>query len=144
MNALVLSLASGLIGAVVAVLIQSYIGRRRDRRTAKRDVLRRFAGNRHVLTGVGSAIQPNGEPFVALNEALVVFAGDMEVIEALRTMHAELGQPGRLPENIVTLVKRMAVAADVPITLNDSFIERPFAPSSSAGQRALAQHHGSD
>ena len=43
-------------------------------------------------------------------------------------MHAELDRPNRLVDNIVTLVKEMAAAADVPIDLNDSFIERPFAP----------------
>ena len=95
---------------------------------SKMDVLRRFAANRYVMTEVGPGIQSNGEPFVALNEAFVVFARDPEVIEALETMHAELGQPGRLVENIVTLVKEMADSADVPVDLNDSFIRRPFTP----------------
>ena len=73
-------------------------------------------------------MQSNGEPFVGLNEAFVVFAANPEVIEALQIIHAELDRPNRLVDNIVTLVKEMAAAADVPIDLNDSFIERPFAP----------------
>ena len=127
-NTLWVSLISGLIGALAAVLIQSYIGYGLDQLAVKRDVLRRFAANRYVLTGGEPGVQLNGEPFVALNEAFVVFAGDPEVIEALETMHTELGRPGRLVENIVTLVKEMAAASDVPIGLNDSFIQRPFTP----------------
>ena len=110
----------------------------------KRDVLRRFAGNRYVMVESGLGVQPTGEPFVALNEAFVVFAGDSEVIEALETMHAELGRPNRLIDNILTLVKEMAAAADVPIGLNDSFIERPFVPTTrwahiTADYKALAK-----
>ena len=62
------------------------------------------------------------------NEAFVVFAGDSEVIEALQNMYAVLGRPNRLVDSIVTLVKEMAAEADVPIDLDDSFIEHPFAP----------------
>ena len=92
-------------------------------------MLRRFAGNRYVLTeNSGATIQFNGEPFVALNEAFIVFAEDPTVIEALRVMHDQLGQQGRLVDNIVTVVKEMAEVSNVAINLNDSFIERPFTP----------------
>ena len=124
-----ISLISGLVGALLAVAFQSYIGHTLDTLATKRDVLRRFAGNRYVLTeNSGATIQPNGEPFVALNEAFIVFAEDPTVLEALRVMHDQLGQQGRLVDNIVTVVKEMAEVSNVAINLNDSFIERPFTP----------------
>ena len=136
MNTPRVSLVSGLIGLLVGVIVtlvgvlaQSHVEYGSDQLAVKRDVLRRFAGNRYVMGENGLGVQPNGEPFVALNEAFVVFAGDSEVIEALQNMHAELGRPNRLVDNIVTLIKEMAAAADVSIDLNDSFIEHPFAPS---------------
>ena len=118
----------GLIVTWFGVQTQSQVDYQFGQMASKMDVLRRFAANRYVMTEIGPGIQSNGEPFVALNEAFVVFARDPEVIEALETMHAELEQPGRLVENIVTLVKEMADAADVPVDLNDSFIRRPFTP----------------
>ena len=124
-----ISLISGLFGALLAVGFQSHLDELADKLATKRDVLRRFAGNRYVLTeNSGATIQLNGEPFVALNEAFIVFAEDPTVIEALRVMHDQLGQQGRLVDNIVTVVKEMAEVSNVAINLNDSFIERPFTP----------------
>ena len=135
MNTPRVSLVSGVIGILVGVIVtlvgvlaQSHVEYGSDQLAMQRDVLRRFAGNRYLLGEKGLGVQSNGEPFVALNEAFVVFAANPEVIEALQIMHAELDRPNRLVDNIVTLVKEMAAAADVPIDLNDSFIERPFAP----------------
>ncbi len=66
--------------------------------------------NRYFLTedpiGKGGA-----EPFLALNEAFVVFADSPGVITALRKIHEELGRPDRLNDNIVTLIKKMANGA---------------------------------
>ena len=124
-----ISLISGLFAALLAVGVQSHLDELADELATKRDVLRRFAGNRYVLTeNSGATTQPNGEPFVALNEAFIVFAEDPTVIEALRVMHDQLGQQGRLVDNIVTVVKEMAEVSNVAINLNDSFIERPFTP----------------
>ena len=129
MSLLAMSLISGLFGALLAVGAQSYLNKLADELATKRDVLRRFAGNRYVLTNTSRAtIQPSGEPFVALNEAFIVFSKHPNVVEALRVMHAQLGQNGRLSENIVTLVKEMAEASKVAVELNDSYIERPFTP----------------
>ena len=95
----------------------------------KRDVLRRFVGNRYTLTE--SLKGHAGEPFIALNEIFVVYAKDQQVITALKKMHEELGLSGRLSDNIVMLTKAMALAAKVPIKgLNDEFITRPFTPPS--------------
>ena len=126
-TAIIVTIVSSLLSGIIGVLASAYHYRRYDAAKLKRDVFRRLAGNRHLLT-----IDPcdaKEEPFIALNEAFIVFADSPEVIAALKKMHDELGQPGRLVDNIVTLMKAMAESAGVPMKgLNDSFIERPFAP----------------
>ena len=130
------SLVSGLIGAVVAVLIQSCINYRLSQLSMKRDVLRRFVGNLYTLTSNDPVpLQPGSEPFVALNEALVVYSKDTAVLDALRTMRAGLGQPGQLADNVVTLVKAMADVCGLAVNLNDSFIDSPFTPPTTPRNR---------
>ena len=93
----------------------------------KRDVLRRFVTYRYRLTEGLSGT--DGEPFVALNEAWVVFADSPEVTKELEILHKELGREGRLPDNIVALVRAMASASGVPLQkFDDEFIKRPFTP----------------
>ena len=123
-NTLYASLVSGLIGVVVVISVGAWL----DQREIKRDVLRRLAGSRYVLGENGRCIQPNGEPFVALNEAFIVFANEPEVLEALEALRTG---GDRDDENIVALIKRMAAAASVPVNLDDAFIVRPFAPPDS-------------
>ena len=120
---LVASLLSGLIGVLVATYVRAW----QDQREIKRDVLRRLAGNRYILTGEG-LVQSNGEPFVALNEAFVVFAKEPEVLKALEALRKD--DDNRARENIVALIKRMAAAAHVPVTLDDAFIASAFKPPS--------------
>ena len=133
---LAISLVSGLIGAVVAVLIQSCVNYRLNQLSMKRDVLRRLVGNLYTLTSNDPVpLRPGREPFVALNEALVVYSNDGAVLEALRSMRAGLGQPGQLADNIVTLVKAMADASRLAVNLNDSFIDCPFTPPTEARTR---------
>ena len=130
------SLVSGLIGAVVAVLIQSCLNYRLSQFSMKRDVLRRFVGNLYTLTSNDPVpLQPGREPFVALNEALVVYSKDRTVLDALRTMRVGLGHPGQLADNIVTLVKAMADVCGLAVNLNDSFIDRPFTPPTNPRNR---------
>ena len=111
------SVVSGLLGVLVAIGVGSWL----DHREIQRDVLRRLAGNRFVLTN-SQCVQLSGEPFVALNEAFVVFADEPEVLAALEALRGS----DRDRERIVALIKRMAVAAAVPVNLDDAFIEEPF------------------
>ena len=121
-------LLSGVLAALVATVISSWMHDRSSILSAKRDVLRRFVGNRYVLTSV-PPMGKVGEPYVALNEVFVVYAEHPQVITTLKKMHEELGVKDRLVDNIVTLTKAMAKAAKVPIQeLNDEFISRPFTP----------------
>lgn len=95
----------------------------------RRDVLRRILGYRYRLTD--GLTGTDGEPFVALNEASVVFAGFPEVIRALKQMHGELGQAGRFYPNFAALIRAMAVAAEISTEdLKDDFIDYPFKPLS--------------
>ena len=57
----------GLIVTWFGVQVQSDADYKSGQLAAKMRVLRRFAGNRHVLTAGGPGVQLNGEPFVALD-----------------------------------------------------------------------------
>ncbi len=89
----------------------------------KRDVLRRIAGNRHIGLPKRIPPPPNGEPYVALNEAFIVFADDTKVLQALQDLRRH--RPART-EDFVAVVKRMASAAGVPINLDDAYINSAF------------------
>ncbi len=102
---------------------------KRDELALRRDVLRRLLAYRYRLTK--EFLGQDGEPFIALNEAWIVFAGFSEVTAALTTMHDEIGQEGLLIPNIVALVRTMAAASDISVhDLDDAFIENPFSPPS--------------
>ena len=92
----------------------------------QRDVLRRVAGNRYVMIEKCSGIHPNGEPFVALNEAFLAFADEPAVMEALKTLW---DGSNRDAEHVVALIKRMATAANMPVNVDDVFLDQPFAPT---------------
>lgn len=100
---------------------------KRDELEIRRDVLRRLFAYRYRLTE--SLKGGDGEPFIALNEAWVVYAGFPQVIDALTRMHDELGKEGCLSRNIVKVVRAMADAVNLSIKdLDDRLIEHPFTP----------------
>ena len=69
------------------------------------------------------------EPFVALNEAVVVFSDCPDVIRSLERILNEIDQGNRLVDNLITLTKAMAKACKIPIPeLNDSYFLHPFTP----------------
>ena len=118
-------LVASLLSGLVAVLVTLFVRARQDQREIKRDVLRRLAGTRYLLTRRGQVL-PSGEPFVALNEVFVVFADEPDVLNALERLRKDGGESNA--ENIVALIKRMAAAAEVPVNLDDAFIRNPFTP----------------
>ena len=95
-------LVSAMVSGLLATCVSFYLNRQHTKNLLKRDVLRRLAGNRFVLTaqGVGS----KGEPFIALNEIFVVYADHPEVISALRKMHEDIALPDRMSDNLLSLV----------------------------------------
>lgn len=99
---------------------------RRDELTLRRDVLRRLVGYRYRLTE--SLKGRDGEPFIAMNEVMVVYADFPQVIESLLTLHRELEVEGRLSDNLVSLVQAMAHASQVPTDGMEKILERPLTP----------------
>lgn len=78
----------------------------------------------------------DGEPFIALNEARIVYAGFPRATEALNKVHRELGIEGLLSLNLVALVRAMANAVKVSVNdLDESFIERPLSPPAAKHER---------
>lgn len=127
---IVIALISGLLGSLLGACVSFYLNRRYTETAIKRDVLRRFVANRHLLTTHNKS--DGGEPFIALNEVFIVYANHSGVISKLKKMQEELGTPERLSDNIVSLIKAMAKAVKVPIgELNDDFLLRPFTPPQS-------------
>ena len=107
---------------------------RRDELAVRRDVLRRLVGNAYRLTQKWQGQE--GEPFIALNEAFVVYADFPRVTSALENMRNELSRDGRLSPNLVTLVIAMADAANVPVkSLDERFVTSPFVPGEPGGRR---------
>lgn len=123
-----ITIISSLLSGLVGVIVSSAYYRRFEHRKAKQDVLRRLVGNRMFLTDK-LMTEKNRDLFVALNEIFVVYSDSPAVITALKKMHNELGQQGRLLDNLVSLIKEMCKASGVPFgKLNDNFIESPFTP----------------
>ena len=114
-----LVVVASLISGLLAVLISITVGACLDQREIKRDVLRRLAGHRYLLTD-GRCPSPNGEPFVALNEAIVVFADHDDVLDALDALRTSDGRDDA--ELIVALIKRMATAAGIKINRDDVWV----------------------
>ena len=135
MDHIITFVGGGIVGACIGAVLKSWLDGKAAELAMKRDVLRRFAGNRYVMTGTGPGVQPNGEPFVALNEAFIAFAKEEKVLDALKEMHPASGQRAGLVDSIVTLTKRMADATELPFSakLNDWFIDNPFSPPHRAG-----------
>ncbi len=96
----------------------------------KRDVLRRLVAHTYRLTK--SLKGQDGEPFIALNEANVVFSDSGDVMKALTKMHDELSKKDRMIDNIKKLVEEMAKASEVPAdNISKKILERPFTPPTS-------------
>lgn len=116
--------------SIVAIIIAIWVRvdqKKHGETELRRDVLRRIMGYAYRLTE--GAQQLDGEPFTALNEALVVFNNYPKVKELLRKFHQELGAPGRFAPNYLGLIKEMAEASGISIEFGDSSIlERPFGP----------------
>ena len=126
---LVLISVSSIVIAVGAWCI-NYETLQRENLEDRRDVLRRIMGYSYRLTE-GRTGQ-DGEPFIALNEASIVFAEHREVIDALETLHRGVTEgEEQLVPNLVELIKAMIVASELPPHAQDlpeQFLVTPFVP----------------
>lgn len=109
------SLTSGLLGALLSIIVYS----RRERRRFKVDTLKRFAANRYDLKG--------DEFSRALNEVFVVFNENAHVMKELQAFHERVSAKEPAEDALVRLYK--AMCDDVGINydgFNDSFFLTPF------------------
>ncbi len=69
-----------------------------------------------------------------MNEAWIVFVDVPEVTAALTILHDDLGQSGRLSDNLAKLIRAMAEAADISAEqLDITYMDRPFTPGPRRG-----------
>ena len=95
-----------------------------DRQTLKQDVMRRIVGSGHRLP---RGCIDSDEPFIALNEASVVFSDSPEVIEALSKLkNRGLGEP--LAPLLYSVVVAMARSVNITDDVEMDFIGYPFVP----------------
>jgi hypothetical protein len=119
------SVVSGLLG----VIISTWYYHRYETKKVKLDTLRRLVAYRYCLTNAG-AIDAEKEFFGALNEAFVVFNKNRSVLKALQTMHGNLGQPAKLVDDLLILLKAMYKDLGIAYSeINDSFMTKPFVRS---------------
>ena len=79
---------AALLGAAIGAFLSHRFSRNRDHLELKRDVLHRVMGYRWTLTE--DRQDPEGRFFTALNEALVVFAGETNVERGRRDFSSDL------------------------------------------------------
>jgi hypothetical protein len=106
-----LALASGIAGSALTVWFMARI----EDRKLKIDTLRRMLGNRDELTGAAFCS--------AINEVLVVFRNDEEVLAALRNLHQIASTPFKpnIEDALVVLLKAAAKACKLsPTSIPDT------------------------
>ena len=121
---------SALMGAALGAFLAHRFNRNRDRLELKRDVLRRVVGYRWHLTNTPKTDSPI---FTALNEIVVVFAGDKDVQNELIRFRQRLNE-GFRREHLRPLLEAMAKSAGVPHKWwSDDLIESAFSPTFNQG-----------
>ena len=117
---------AALVGAALGAFLTHWFSRDRDHLEVKRDVLRRLLGYRWQLTEGHQ--KGEGHFFTALNEVLVVFAGDKDVEREIDTFHIALKR-GFRAEDLQPLAEAMAKSARIPHgAWSRELFENPFAP----------------
>ena len=124
---LMLPALTALAGVIIGTYLSHLFGRKRDQLELKRDVLRRIMGHRWTLAE--GYDDPEGHFFTALNEALVVFAGDNNVENEIETFRMVISEGRFRAETLQPLVATMAKSAKVQHAgWNKTLFEYPFTP----------------
>ena len=133
MTTVLVSAAVSAAVALLVVLLAQRLSDRSERQRLRRDVLRKIAGHRYLITGdVNPA--PN-EFWVALNEIVIAYLDDEEVMDELRTFRERV-DCGQIAEDFVPLMKAMARAARLPSERLDSeMLTYSFAPRTTSGRQ---------
>lgn len=119
---------------------------KRQRREWRYSVLRRPSGYRYRLSKtLMNKYFEDGEPFVALNEARVVFGDSAEVRDALERLHANLNR-NQLASDLTKVISAIGRTVDrrlvKDLTLAD--VENLFAPPTKAAGNVRSQSNESD
>ena len=128
--AVVLALSGALVTGW-AVRRTQQLADQSERRRMRRDVLRKLAGTRHMIAE--GATHGTGEFWDALNEVVVAFSDDIEVMNALRQFHELVGR-GFQAGDLNPLLRAMATAADMG-PLDSNLLLRPFTPNRRGQQK---------
>ena len=130
-RAAVVLAVSGAIVTVWAVRRTQQLADKSERRRMRRDVLRKLVGARHMIAE-GATPGP-GEFWDALNEVVVTFSDDTDVMKGLNQFHELVGR-GFQAEDLNPLLQAMAIAADMG-PLNSHLLLRAFAPKRKGQQK---------
>ena len=112
---------SGAVVTYVAVQRTQRLADESERRRMRRDVLRKLVGTRHLIVPEAEA---SGEFLAVLNEVVVAFSDDPEVMKALRQFDTLVAR-GFEPEDFNLLVQAMAEAAEMG-HLDEDLMLRPY------------------
>ena len=131
-----------LLAVALGAVLGHRFSRKRDQLELKRDVLRRMMGYRWTLAE--GRQDPDGHFFTALNEAIVVFAGDKDVEREIVRFHRGLTRGFRAAD-LQPLAMAMARSARVPHKeWQKELFERPFAPRLEQTSTGLLSSGGDD
>ena len=130
----VLSAFGGAAAGLLLAEFRQWRSDRSERRRMRRDVLRRLAGHRYLLTPryAGS----DGDFWPALNEVVVAYLDDADVINEVHAFRRRVVGRGFRSPDLLPLLRAMAKAAKLPEDrLDCGLIENPFAPIQSDQDR---------
>ena len=120
------TIISSLLSGIIGVGISTWYYRRHEKRKQQFEVLRKLVGTRFALTEKATS-EAKVQFFSALNEVVVLYHDNPDVIKALHNLHRELKVPDRLHDNLVSLFKEMCKVLNLKDNgLNDEFFLRPF------------------
>lgn len=125
---IIITAVATLISALSGVGAANWLSKRSAKLATKRAVLSRLVGNRHELTcRCDEAQRASGESFVALNEALIAYADEKEVLNKLREFQKVWVCGGEIVSELKALIELMAQSAGAPITeIQKDLLMKPF------------------
>lgn len=120
-NSMLLVIISSLISGLLGVVISSLFYQKLEKKKLKIETAKKLIGNRNHITGVNFS--------QALNETIIVFADNKEVIQALNNLSESLRHPNKPMSNERLLSLFKAVCNDInhfPKNINDTTFLNAF------------------
>jgi len=114
---IITSLLSGLLGVFVSSIFYSNL----EAKKIKIDTAKRLIGYRYDVNGEGFSR--------ALNEAIIIFADNEEVVRAIGELHTAAATPGKpnIDDKLLSLLKAVCKDIDAfPKNVNDTVLLKVF------------------